>query len=223
MPATNYIPPKDQDFKAWALNFSTLITATPTAFGLVAGQATAYAALYAAFNTALTAATDPSTRTKVTVAAKNVARANLETSTRMLAGVVQGFPTITPSQLESLGLTVRSTARPPIPDPVTVPVLSFVGNGPLSAVLRYADELTPASRKKPFGAVQIQVFVSYGTTAPTGLAQMQMLGVFTKNPVNVTWPGTAAGDTAWVAARWVTRTGKTGPLSAIISTSVIGL
>lgn len=222
MPATNYIPPKDADFRAWALNFSTLITATPTAFGLTAPQATAYAALYAAFNTALNTATDPSTRTKVTVAAKDVARANLESNTRTLAGIVQGFPTITPSQLAALGLTVRSAARPPVPAPVTAPVLSIVSNNVLTSAVRYGDALTPASRAKPFGAVALQLFVKYGTVPPVSIADAALLGTFTKNPCNVDWPPAHAGETAYLIGRWITRKGLTGPSSVTVATTIIG-
>ncbi|MGC4032207.1 MAG: hypothetical protein QM754_10845 [Tepidisphaeraceae bacterium] len=34
----DYLPTKDAEFLAFAKNFSTKITATPTAFGLVAAQ-----------------------------------------------------------------------------------------------------------------------------------------------------------------------------------------
>lgn len=221
MATASYIPPKDADFLAWALNFSTLITATPTAFGLIAGQATTYATLYATFNTALAAASNPATRTKVTVAAKNVARAALERNTRLLAGVVQGFPTITPSQLASLGLTVRSPARPPIPVPTTAPILSIVQNGPLTSAVRFADTATPASRAKPFGATGLQLYVKYGTVAPVSVADCTLLGIFTKNPVVVNWPAAQAGMQAWIIARWITRKGLTGPVSTNVSTTII--
>lgn len=51
-------------------SFSTQISATPTAFGLTAPQATAYATLNTTYATAYLAAQDPATRTKGQVAAK---------------------------------------------------------------------------------------------------------------------------------------------------------
>lgn len=221
MPAINYIPAKDLDFKAWALNFSTLITATPTAFGLTAPQAVAYAALYSAFNLALTAATDPATRTSVTVAAKDTARVSLEISSRDLAGIVQSFPTITSGQLTSLGLTVRSTVRPPVPPPATMPILAIVANSPLAAILRFSDELTPDSRKKPFGATSMEVFVKYGATPPASVADATFLGDATRNPHPLAFNPAQAGETAWLVARWKNRKGETGPTSGAISTTVI--
>src|SRR5947207_2572088 len=51
--ASSFLPDQDQDLEAWAANFDTRITATPTAFGLVAGDATAFHALAADFTAKL--------------------------------------------------------------------------------------------------------------------------------------------------------------------------
>lgn len=221
MPALNYIPAGDDAFRAWALNFSTLITATPTAFGLTAGQATSYAALYATYNMALLAATDPSTRTRVTVAAKDSARADLEAYSRQLASVAQAFPAITPEQLAALGLTVRSTVRPPIGTPTTAPIVAIVANGVLNSIIRFSDETTPDRRAKPFGAVALQLWVKYGDVPPVSIADMQLLGVLTRNPSMVEFPAAHAGDQAWLVGRWITRRGLVGPQSVTVNTTVI--
>lgn len=52
-------PDKDQDLDAWSQNFDTKITATPTAYGLVAADATAFHALATDYATRLTTATNP--------------------------------------------------------------------------------------------------------------------------------------------------------------------
>src|SRR4051812_434654 len=116
---SGFLPNKDSALLAWSLNFSTLITATPTAYGLVAGDATAYAALHSAFATAL-AACDPGQRSKSLVAAKNTARDNLKTSARLLAKRVEGTATVTNAQKIDLGLNVRATPTP-IPAPSDAP------------------------------------------------------------------------------------------------------
>ena len=64
---TSYIPSKDAQLDDWALNFKTLIAATPTNYGLVAADATAITNAYTSWHTAFLAATNPSTRTKATV------------------------------------------------------------------------------------------------------------------------------------------------------------
>ena len=74
----DYIPSSDGPALDWMQNFSALITAAPATYGLVAADATAIAAAVSAFDTALTAAIDPATRTKVTVITKNENRAAAE-------------------------------------------------------------------------------------------------------------------------------------------------
>ena len=117
--ANSFLPDKDAALLAWSLNFSTLITATPTAYGLVAADATAYAALHTAFATAM-AACDPGVRNKAAVADKNDARTALKDSARLLAKRVAGTPSVTDAQKFELGLNVPATPTP-IPAPDGVP------------------------------------------------------------------------------------------------------
>ncbi len=71
----------DAELQTGSQSFSTKISATPTAYGLTAAQATAYAALDATWQAAYTAAKDPETRTKAKVQAKNDAKAAIKVMT----------------------------------------------------------------------------------------------------------------------------------------------
>jgi hypothetical protein len=110
--------------------FSTQITATPTAFGLTAAQATAYAALNDAYATAYLAAEDPSTRTQGQTAARRTARQNLVVMASNLAKIIQGTPTVTDQQKIDLGISVRATPTP---------------MGPLGQARNFKVVLDPAS------------------------------------------------------------------------------
>ena len=218
--ATPYISSKDADLLAWSANFNTLVTATPTAYGLTAPQATAYDALHDLYAAAYSTAVNPSTRTKPAVAAKDTAKFNLIANARLLAMIVQSFPTITPEQLADLGLTVRDTTPTPIPTPTTTPLLSVVAATNLSHVVRYADELTPASRKKPFGAIALQLWSFVGETPPVGPDACSFVANHKKNPVYVEYGEAESGLLATYYARWVTRTGLAGPWSLAMSMTV---
>ena len=75
MPAlAPYIPAPDASLNNWASNFSTLITAAPATYGLVAGDATAIATVVATWSAAYDLITSPSTKTKDAVQAKNAAK-----------------------------------------------------------------------------------------------------------------------------------------------------
>src|SRR5436190_21193798 len=134
---TSFLPNKDSLLLAWSLNFSTRITATPTAYGLVAGDATAYATLHTAFGTAL-AAVDPGERSKSLVAAKNTARAALKNSARLLAKRVEGTATVTDAQKLDLGLNVRATPTP-IPPPAYAPGIAILATIANTVKLRLFD------------------------------------------------------------------------------------
>ena len=97
-------------------NFATLISATPTAYGLVAAQATAYAALNTALQTAYATATEPTTRTPVSIQAKDLALKNVKASAKNLSQMVRATTTVTDAQLVALGLTPRTK---PAPRPLT--------------------------------------------------------------------------------------------------------
>jgi len=219
MPAS-YIPPTDSGFDLWIVNFSTLATATPTAYGLTAPQAVTLAALVATWEAAYLLATTPSTRTKPSVADKDNARFAAEAEARAMAMIVQAWPLITPVLLADLGLTVRDTTPTPIPAPVTVPLLSIVGASNLAMTLRYADELTPAARRKPFGSTQLQLWRYVGALAATGPEQCGFIGAVTKNPVEVTFLTPDAGLLATFYGRWQTRSGLVGPWSLPVTMSV---
>lgn len=215
--ATDFLPSRDGDLALWAANFNSLVTATPTAFGLTSGQATTLATANTAFQTALSTATNPATRTKVTVAAKNTAKANLVALVRQYAQIVQGYPPVTDAQLESLGLTVRSTGRTPVPPPTTFPLVSFISTMSTVATLAIADELTPNARKRPFGTIGAEIWVKLGTAPPVALSECTFLGLATRFPARFTLEPAAVGKTAYVWARWVNRKSQPGPLSSIAS------
>ena len=151
----NYIPTRDADFQLWLDNFSALISADPASYGLSSADAGPLAALTATFDAALAAATNGSTRGPSTIAAKDTARANAESRARQLATLIQANPSVTDEQKTDLQITVRKTNKTPIPAPSTSPLLSFIAATPLQHTLRYADQDTPDSRARPFGAAAL--------------------------------------------------------------------
>src|SRR3954463_5534654 len=90
-----YFPPTDAALSAWADNFSTLITAAPATYGLVAGDATAIAAVVTPFVAAVAAVADPGTRTAALVADKNAKRAAMAAVVRPYAQQIRHDTTVT--------------------------------------------------------------------------------------------------------------------------------
>lgn len=222
MPSSDWVPSADADLDAFAVNFEAKITASPTTYGLVAGDATAFNTVADDFATKLALATDPGTKTSVTVASKNTARAVLVANLRSLARRVQAHSTITAAQLTDLGLPVRDTVATPIPVPSSKPILAVMSHGPQLHNVRFADEGSPTSRRKPAGASGLQVFYTAGTPAVaiTDPEEAQFEGVFTKADFVVSYDAGDIGKTATIRARWMNRKGEVGPLSDPITATI---
>lgn len=218
--STDFLPRRDGDLSLFTANFNTKITAAPTTYGLTSGQATAYATVNTAWQAALITATTPATRTKVTVAAKDVAKADVEVLTRQYALIVQGYPPITPSLLETLGLTVRKTTRSPVPAPTTAPIIGILSAMGQQLTLSVNDTLTPNSRKLPTGVIAAEVYFSFGTTPPTNLNSTVYQGQYSKYPGRFAVDGSHVGQTCYILTRWRNRIGDVGPLSAVASAVV---
>lgn len=219
MPA-DYIPSTDAGLLAWSANFSAQLTAAPTAVGLVAGDATAYAALHTDFSTKLTAATDPGTKTQATVAAKNTSRAALVLKARQLAGKIQAFEGTSDAERATFGLTIPDGTPAALPAPASKPVLSVGGITPGQHTLRIVDELTPSSRAKPAGTHACEVYVKIGETPPGSRLDCVYQGHATRNTFNVSHSPADAGKKAWYLAHWINSRGQRGPVSAVVSGTI---
>ena len=69
--ASPYIPPRDPELSTWLANFNARIAVAPATYGLTPADSVAINTAVAAFQTAYTAAINPSTRTPVTVSTKD--------------------------------------------------------------------------------------------------------------------------------------------------------
>jgi hypothetical protein len=220
--STSFLPAKDALLATWMQNFSTLITAAPATYGLAAADAVAIAAAVNPFISALATSTNPSTRTPTTVNAKNVARNSATVVVRGYGDTIRANTGVTDANKLALGLVVRDPTQTPIPAPTTSPILTIIAATPLQHTVRFADQNTPASRAKPSGVTQMQLYVSVGTVAPVSPDATPFYGVVTKNPVAVNFASGDVGKTAYYYARWQTRRGLVGPWSALLQFTVAG-
>lgn len=221
----DYIPTRDADFESWLLNFSTLLTAAPTTYGLTAPDAVAVAAEYTAWNAAYLLATDPSTRTPVSVAAKDSARASAEAVVRPFAVLISLNAAVLPGDKVAIGVTLRNTTPTPIPAPVIAPAIELIKATPLVQQLQIRP-VGSTSKAKPAGSVSIEVARSVGTVAATDPAQLSIVGQYGKTPLIQTFTAPDQGKIVTFAARYRTQSGpagvsQAGPWSALSSFVVI--
>lgn len=222
---TPYLPAPDAAFDAWSANFADLITAAPATYGLVAGDATAINAVVTPWHTAYLAATNPVTRTSVTIAAKDAARTAAEAVLRPYAIAISRDPSVDNADKTAVGVNLPNAGRTPVPPPTTQPALSLVGVQHNLQTLAYRDTSTPTSKAKPPGAIGIELRQTIATTPATNPEAAAPFGTFTKSPMNI---GTSNGDIGKLATywgRWTTRSGpggvtQVGPWSAPLSVAI---
>ncbi len=216
----DYIPSSDADFSGWLLNFLTYANANLATLGLTAADIAPLQAAATAFDT--TRATNDSAQAQAQAArqARDDQRTETETLTRALVGELQASATVTDSQRQALGITVRATTRTPVSAPTTKPVATVDTSQRLRHTIQFVDELTPTSRAKPDGVTGCEVWVKVGDPAPADASALKYLATDTRTPYTVDYDGGDAGKTAYYMLRWVNTHGEQGPWSQTVSATI---
>jgi len=224
MPIPVFQPKKDAELLTWSDNFRTQITATPTAFGLTALQATAYGVWHTAFANAYAAAVNPNTNSKANVNTKNVAKENLINglgAARELVNIVQAFPGTTDIMRGELGLRIADVTPSPVPAPATPPDLSILSSFARTVKVRLRDQNNPDRRGKPDGVQGATLLFFVGETAPADPSQWIFALNTSKTLLEVEIPGSvAAGSRVWLTAFWFNARKESSPAATPESTRV---
>jgi hypothetical protein len=222
MPAVApYIPTRDAAFSAWLANFSTLITASPASYGLTAADAVSIAAQNSAWSAAYAVVTSPNTKTPAAVATKNTARVNAQRVARVYAQQIAANAGVAVNSKIALGLNPRTSTPSPITAPASNPVLTVQYAGNLSLALRFRDSsASPSVKAKPYGVGHLEIRYAKSATPINDPALLTSSAIATKTPFVLSLDGGYGGAQVYMAARWMTRTGKASPWSPIISMTV---
>jgi hypothetical protein len=207
---TPYIPASDSGFSDWLLNFFTLINATPTNYGLIAGDATAIGTVNTNYQAAYLLATNPTTRTAPNVAAKDVARAAAESVCRPYAIQVRNNDAVSDALKVGLGVTVPKLVPTPVPPPITAPSLAFVALAPGVLTYSYTDAATPVGKSKPFGVTSMIIWRLAEKAAPADPDVWQWVAEVTKSPNRLDLLPEWRGKEQTIRAQWATRSGPGG-------------
>jgi len=209
--AHDFIPRRDAAFRDWSRVFSEAINSTPEAFRLTPQQAADYAALNDAYAAALQVASEPNTRTTVTVSAKKTARRNAEREARRLARLIQATKGITNDQRAQLGLTVRDAHMTPVAQPTQPPTL-FVKLRFGSTIRVTLRERDSSRSGKPEGVAGAIVLSYVGDSPPAELSDWTLARNTTRPKIDVTIGGDLApGAKVWITAYWYNTRAQAGP------------
>lgn len=222
----DYLPATDGGLNDWAANFGAQITADAPDLGITPEEAGGFTVLQTDYATKYAAATNPETRGRATVLAKNTAKRLLVRESRKLAMKITNNPGVTDQQRNNLGLTVRDDDPSPVAVPDTSPIIEVVsvkGNR-ISLRLRVSANGEPVSgRGKPTGVTGATVLSYVGEQPPTEISDWKFEGSTTRTSVLLDMPASlAAGSKVWLTAFWFNRKSQSGPATQPVSTSVLG-
>jgi len=218
--SSDYIPREDAQFRTWATQFAAYISANASAFLLSSAQAASIQSVVDDFDAAYLVATAEATRTKPTIIAKDDARSIAESLCRQYAIIIKETPGISDEDKVAAGVRPVNPNRDPIQCPQTSPIVTIIGNTPSAQTLEYRDPTEPASKAKPFGASELQLFLAIAETENSPLADARFVGKFTRNPIAVEFDEGDNGKFATYYARWASVRGEVGPWSLPVSMAI---
>lgn len=222
----DYVPPRDGDFNVWVVNFANTLNVNYAAYGLTLAEKNQISTLTNTWTVAFIAALGGTTRSPATIAAKDAARLQLVAALRPLAVRIILNPSVSNSQREALGVTVRSGVRTPTPPIATAPALYIVNAIPLQIKLQYRDVTTPDSKDKPKGCTSCQIFASVGTVPSISPEQAAYKMTVNKTPFVMPFISSEQGKVATLWSRWFAPAGpggvsQVGPWSSPLTFNIL--
>jgi hypothetical protein len=212
MMLTLKFPRSDTALLNWSVNLLDRITADPTAYNLVAADATAYQAVHDAFQSALEAC-EPSRRTKPAVVAKDSAILSLKDQANLVANKVYSSASVTVAQKVELGFPPRATPQNQ-PAATIAPVIEFLGCNGLTAIIRLSAG-AGLGRGKLAGMAGASIFSFVGAEPPTDSGQWKFEGSVARvTRIEIPFPATTpAGAQVFLTSFWFNARMQSGPLT----------
>lgn len=207
----DYMPQTDDGFWHWLQNFSSLIAADPAKYGMTQADATIITDHFEAYSPLWTKSKQPSIRTTSLIQNKDAVKAAAMGSCRVYAQIIKANQGVDEEDKSALGLRIDDTTPTPIPVPDSSPMLMIQAAFSGEHVIRYADENSPASRRKPHGVQFIELYCNVSHGANPDQSTAKAVGLFGKQPIKVEQEQTDAGKTATYFGRWVNTKGEAGP------------
>lgn len=207
-----YIPSRDADLINWGDNFSTLLTADPSLYGINASLAAVNQSQYDEFVAAYNLAVDPATKTIVTVAFKDEEREGFLSLARQIAAIIRSDNGVSDASKAALGLTIPDPTPTPVPVPTTQPIIvvPFAGTG--QVLMNITDELTPNKKAKPAGVQGCLLFRAYGAALPLSFDDAKLISIPQRSDNIIDTSEVTPGMQTTYWGKWFNSRGEIGPL-----------
>jgi hypothetical protein len=220
--AAPYIPRADGEFRDWLNQFANAIAREPWAVMLMPADAAKLVELARRYEAAYVKVRAGGQGPPAAVAEKNRIRREAWDTVRRIAMRIKRNRGITTALKIELGIHPDHRCQSRIPAPRTAPVLAVIEAHNGVHVLRYFDPAAPSRRAKPYGVVEMQMFVAVGDEPAGEPSGPGFLYRARRHVFQVPLPPQHAGKMATYFGRWVTQRGLAGPWSAPVSMIIVG-
>lgn len=218
----DYMPAPDADFDNWLDTFVAKVTASPTSYGLVAGDLTGLSAASSDWKSKYPAHLAAVGAAGAARAAKDAARVATVAIVRPLVRRIQASPATDDGDRAVLGITIPGENTSPGGAPTTMPMLMVMCER-LRHTLSWTDSATPTKKAKPPGVLGAEIrmaLTAVGAPTPTDPALFGFLVLDTASPYTVEFLGTDGGKNAHYLIRWVSNGNQHGPWSETVSMTI---
>lgn len=222
MASVTFVPSTDDKLLTWSTTFKTILSADFAAYSFTSAQAAQYAAAHDAFAAAVAVVAVPSTRSKISIAAKESKKRDLVFLARGFGGMIQRNPGLSDEMKLAIGVTVR---KPPTPRPIpaTKPKLTVDRVDGWTMELSATEAGSARKNRKPKDAAGIMLFscVGVGDIVPMDLSKYRFEGSSTRTVFTVQVdPTVAPGSPIYFVAFWFNSRQQSGPACAPVKTYV---
>ena len=213
-------PSTDAGLLFWAENASSKILSQPQRYGQDNDRAQLLQDKTDEYAVAFAAASNPSTRTRITIAAKNAARDALRAAAGVINDYAQADGSVTTGDKLDVGLPVYK-APAPRPAPLLGPELDVIAVDVRSVYVKMRDRENPLRRGKPVDVASAMIFVAVGDEPPQSLSAWRQVATASKTGWAFDLPADVEpGMKFYVTACWCTATQKMSPLSEPVAAYV---
>ncbi|MDR2824192.1 MAG: hypothetical protein LBB41_03210 [Prevotellaceae bacterium] len=210
----------DANFNVFQMNLAKYFSLTHTEFTMSVDEGKKVAALSNKWSEVYAKIINPSTKTKITVLAKNDARKELVAFLRVMVNkYIQSNNAIIDEIRKELGLTVKDKVRTPVPVPTGIPFLTIdFSKSRIHSVFFGTSDPTgkeKVSRRKPKGVKGCKIAYKIGLPEPTSTNELNFSVLGTNSPSVLDFNFEQVGLTVFYSACWFNEKGETGQWSNI--------
>jgi hypothetical protein len=214
----DYIPKGDLDLKVWT---SLFLTSLGTMLDRVHFPSELYASLTALndkYAQAFELATEPVSRTAVTVVGKNVARDALKKAVRQAVKEHLAYSqAVTNIDRQALGIPVHKAKHTPVHVAASYPIPDTECSTIRHLIIHFIDSELKGTKAKPAGQLGAEIVWAIRDTPPVDISDLIHSTFSTHTPATLEFREHERGKTVYFCLCWVNTRAKKGPWGQIRS------